>query len=78
MKNIRYTILVATFLAAVCSCDLFLEKPEVTGSVYLEDVFSNRKDAEGMLWREYHRGLREGLPEGWAINHGTLASLQVS
>ena len=28
-----------------------------------------------MLWRAYHRGLREGLPEGWAINHGTLASL---
>lgn len=75
MKNIRNTILVAVFLAGVCSCDLFLEKPEVTGSVYLEDVFSNRKDAEGMLWREYHRGLREGLPEGWAINHGTLASL---
>lgn len=61
--------------AGVSSCNLFLEMPEVTGSVYLEDVFSNRKDTEGMLWRAYHRGLREGLPEGWAINHGTLASL---
>lgn len=61
--------------AGVNSCNLFLEMPEVTGSVYLEDVFSNRKDTEGMLWRAYHRGLREGLPEGWAINHGTLASL---
>ena len=75
MKKIRYTILAAVALAALSSCDIFLEKPEVTGSVYLEDVFSNRKDAEGMLWRAYHRGLREGLPEGWAINHGTLASL---
>jgi len=49
--------------------------PEVSGSVYKKDVFSNRKDTEGMLWRAYHRGLREGLPEGWGINHGTLASL---
>lgn len=75
MKKIH---IIAAFSAAVLSvtgCNLFLEMPEVTGSVYLEDVFSNRKDTEGMLWRAYHRGLREGLPEGWAINHGTLASL---
>ena len=62
-------------LMSTTGCNLFLEMPEVTGSVYREDVFSNRKDTEGMLWRAYHRGLREGLPEGWAINHGTLASL---
>lgn len=75
MKKIH---IIAAFSAAILSvtgCNLFLEMPEVTGSVYLEDVFSNRKDTEGMLWRAYHRGLREGLPEGWAINHGTLASL---
>ena len=75
MKKTSIAALLLTALLGAVSCDLFLEMPEVTGSVYLEDVFSNRKDAEGMLWRAYHRGLREGLPEGWAINHGTLASL---
>ena len=75
MKKINIIIAFCVMLFAVSSCDWFLEMPEVTGSVYKEDVFSNRKDAEGMLWRAYHKGLREGLPEGWAINHGTLASL---
>ena len=71
-KNILLTLLSTLLLSG---CNLFLEMPEVTGSVYLDDVFSTRKDTEGMLWRAYHRGLREGLPEGWAINHGTLASI---
>jgi hypothetical protein len=75
MKKIRIVAIIAAALVSTTGCNLFLEMPEVTGSVYLEDVFSNRKDTEGMLWRAYHRGLREGLPEGWAINHGTLASL---
>lgn len=75
MKKTSIIALVLTAVLGGGSCNLFLEMPEVTGSVYLEDVFSTRKDAEGMLWRAYHRGLREGLPEGWAINHGTLASL---
>lgn len=75
MKNYKSIILALAAVAGLSSCDLFLELPEVTGSVYLEDVFSNRKDAEGMLWRTYHRALREGLPEGWGINHGTLASV---
>lgn len=75
MKKIKFIAALCLVLFAVNSCDLFLEMPEVTGSVHKEDVFSNRKDAEGMLWRAYHKGLREGLPEGWAINHGTLASL---
>ena len=73
MKKITLLTLLSTLLLS--GCNLFLEMPEVTGSVYLDDVFSTRKDTEGMLWRAYHRGLREGLPEGWAINHGTLASL---
>lgn len=75
MKNYKSTALILACIACLSSCDLFLEMPEVTGSVYKEDVFSNRKDAEGMLWRTYHRGLREGLPEGWGINHGTMASV---
>lgn len=75
MRRLYILIALSLLLFGASSCDLFLEMPEVTGSVYKEDVFSNRKDAEGMLWRAYHRGLREGLPEGWGINHGTLASL---
>jgi len=74
MKKMKNIILTLAALACLSACDLFLEMPEVTGNVYKEDVFSNKKDAEGMLWRAYHRALREGLPEGWQINHGTLAS----
>ena len=75
MKKIKLIILFLISMTGIYSCDLFLEMPEVTGNVYEDDVFSNRKDAEGMLWRSYHRALRDGLPEGWHINHGTLASL---
>lgn len=75
MKKLKSIILIFAAFAGLSSCDLFLEMPEVTGNVYLDDVFSNRKDTEGMLWRSYHKALRDGLPEGWGINHGTLASL---
>ena len=74
-QNIASILLIALSALSLSSCNLFLEMPEVTGSVYLDDVFSNRKDAEGMLWRTYHKGLHEGLPEGWGVNHGTLASI---
>lgn len=75
MKKIQSIIWILAAAAGLSACDLFLEMPEVTGNVYREDVFSNREDAEGILWRAYHRALRDGLPEGWHINHGTLASL---
>ena len=47
MNRIKNIILTLVILAGFTSCELFLEMPEVTGSVYKEDVFSNRKDAEG-------------------------------
>ena len=75
MKKCNLILAICFVITLTNSCELFLEMPEVTGSVYKEDVFSTRKDSEGMLWRSYHRALREGLPEGWGINHGTLASL---
>lgn len=71
----RNWILLFALTGLLSSCNFFLEMPEVTGNVYREDVFSNRKDTEGLLWRSYHKALRDGLPEGWGINHGTLASL---
>lgn len=75
MNKLKSIILAFAALTGLNSCNLFLEMPKVTGNVYLDEVFSNRKDAEGMLWRSYHMALRDGLPEGWGINHGTLASL---
>ncbi|MDE6147063.1 MAG: RagB/SusD family nutrient uptake outer membrane protein [Bacteroidales bacterium] len=75
MNKLKSIILAFAALTGLNSCNLFLEMPKVTGNVYLDEVFSNRKDAEGMLWRSYHLALRDGLPEGWGINHGTLASL---
>lgn len=75
MNKLKSIILAFAVLTGLDSCNLFLEMPKVTGNVYLDEVFSNRKDAEGMLWRSYHMALRDGLPEGWGINHGTLASL---
>ena len=75
MNKLKSIILAFAALTGLNSCNLFLEMPKVTGNVYLDEVFSNRKDAEGMLWKSYHMALRDGLPEGWGINHGTLASL---
>ena len=51
MKKIRIVAIIVAALVSFTGCNLFLEMPEVTGSVYREDVFSNRKDTEGMLWR---------------------------
>lgn len=75
MKKLYNIILLGFILIGTNSCDLFLEMPEVTGNVYLDDVFSTRKDAEGMLWAAYHQGLRHGLPESWGSTHGTMASI---
>lgn len=75
MKKLYNLILLVSILVGINSCDLFLEMPEVTGNVYLDDVFSTRKDAEGMLFAAYHQGLRHGLPESWGSTHGTMASI---
>jgi hypothetical protein len=75
MKKLYNIILPVLILIGISSCDMFLEMPEVTGTAYLDDVFSNRKDAEGMLFAAYHQALRHGLPEDWGSKHATLASI---
>ncbi|MDR0749504.1 MAG: RagB/SusD family nutrient uptake outer membrane protein [Tannerellaceae bacterium] len=75
MNRLFVILLLSLILTGINSCDNFLEMPEVTGNVYLDDVFSTRKDAEGMLFAAYHLGLKHGLPESWGSTHGTIASI---
>ena len=72
MKKTIY-ILITLWLA--CSCSLFLEKPDTTGTVDLNDVFSTSKNAESALMSCYRTVLRHGWPGGIGIGHSTLGAL---
>ena len=75
MKRLFFIICILLALVGNNSCDMILEMPEVTGTVDLDAVFSNSRDAQGMLFAAYHQALRHGLPEGWGSLHGTMATL---
>lgn len=57
MKKLKSILLVFLAFAGFSSCSEFLEMPEVTGNVYLDDVFSNRKDGASTT------GLLQAFPE---------------
>ena len=54
------------FLAAglACACSLFLEKPDTTGTVDQDTVFSTEKNAHAALLTCYRAVLRHGWPGG--------------
>ena len=77
MKKI-VNILLTTALLAVTSCSLFLEKPDTTGTVDQEAVFSTTKNARAALMSCYRNVLRHGWP-GWAAaTTGTAATTSPS
>lgn len=76
MKKIIRIILVAWAVLASSSCqDVFLQKPDVSGTVDLEKVFSSSKNAESVLFRCYRDALVHGWPGGLGWSHGTLGSI---
>lgn len=63
--NILSKILTAAVgLLALCSCSMFLEKPDTTGTVDLDAVFSTTKNAQATLMSCYRNVLQHGLPGG--------------
>ncbi len=74
-KFTKYILLLAVF-AGIYSCeDAFLEKPETSGNVDLDEVYSSTKNAEATLFSAYRSTLIHGWPGGWGGWHGALGSI---
>ena len=67
-------ILVAVFGLAGCT-KFFLEKPDTTGTVDLNTIFSSEKNARSLLMNAYRNILLMDWPGGIGINQGTLGSV---
>lgn len=75
-KMKRFTTILAVLgLAVLTSCDVFLQKPDTTGTVDLEAVFGSKKNAEAALMSCYGNALIHGWPGGIGIGHGTLGAI---
>ena len=79
MKKIFYILCPGLFLIVFSSCsleDTFLEKPDTSGLVNLDQIYSSTKNAEGALFRCYSDVLMHGWPGlSLAFSHGLLGSL---
>ena len=76
-KQILIVIIVTiALLSGFNSCqDYFLEKPDTTGTVDMDAIFSSTKNAEAALFYCYRQALKHGWPTGIGISHATLASI---
>ena len=74
MKNITKYLAILGLLA-LTSCDFFLQKPDTTGTVDRDAVFSTKKNAEAALMSCYGNALIHGLPGGLGYGHGTLGAI---
>ena len=73
MRKNAIQILTAALLLG--SCSLFLEKPDTTGTVDQEAVFSTAKNAKAALMSCYRNSLRHGWPGAMGIGHSTLGAI---
>ena len=76
MKKILSILTTAVLtLGFASSCSFFLEKPDTTGTVDQDAVFSTRKNANAALMSCYRNVLRHGWPGGIGIGHCTLGAI---
>ena len=76
MKKLYKLFFVIAACAGLSACvDNFLEKPDTSGTVDLDEVYSSAKNAEGALASCYRRALVQGWPTGIGLYHGALASI---
>ena len=69
-------ILIFLFAMVLVSCEeMFLEIPDTSGNVGLDEVYSSAKNVEGVLAKCYRDALIHGWPGGWGASHGVLGSL---
>jgi hypothetical protein len=69
-------IFILLFAIGLFSCeDTFLEIPDTSGTVDLDEIYSTAKNAEAALAKCYRDILKHGWPTGWGVGHGTLGSI---
>ncbi len=75
-KKFSIYIILFVFLGGFFACeDAFLEKPETSGNVNLDEVYSSSKNAQAALFNAYRGSLIHGWPGGWGAWHGALGSI---
>ena len=74
MRNLKIYIMILG-LALVSSCSLFLEKPDTTGTVDLDAIYSSKKNAEAALMSCYGNILNQGWPGGMGLGHCTYGAI---
>ena len=75
MKKIIVTLLISASLGLSACQDTFLQMPDTTGSVDLNEVYGSAKNAKSALMTCYREALIHGLPGGWGVGHGTLGAI---
>lgn len=76
MKKIFTLLFIIGCLIGSYSCqDNFLQKPDVSGTVNLDKIYSSTKNAEAALFRCYRDVLKHGWPSGIGLGHGTLGAI---
>lgn len=76
MKKILRTFLAILSVAVIVSCeDEFLQKPDVSGTIDQDAIYSSSKNAEAALISCYRNVLIHGWPGGLGWGHGTLGSI---
>ena len=75
MKNISKFILAALAALSLSSCSFFLEKPDTTGTVDLDAVYSSAKNATQALAACYSDILGHGWPGDMGIGHCTFGAI---
>ena len=69
-------ILIFLFIITLVSCeDMFLEIPDTSGNIALDDVFSSSRNAQSALAKCYRDALIHGWPGGWGASHGVLGAI---
>ncbi len=78
MKKINIILTLAGVIltvSALSSCSEFLQKPDTTGTVDLEAVYSTAKNAQSALLRCYRDVLNQDWPGGMGIGHSTYGAI---
>lgn len=75
MKKTLITLLVTVSLGLTGCQDAFLQMPDTTGTVDLNEVYGSAKNAKSALMTCYREALIHGLPGGWGVSHGTLGAI---
>ncbi|MCL2436210.1 MAG: hypothetical protein FWD09_08780, partial [Lentimicrobiaceae bacterium] len=80
MKKILFIPIIVILLIGFNSCiddlvDRFLEKPDTSGTVDIDAVFSTTENAQRALFWCYREVLKHGWPTGIGLRHSTLRSI---